>query len=217
MPIDLAPAGYFMGRRAPSDVVENGPPTRSAVSWEQERLSRALDGDGRAFAELVEPHLPLMFRVAARLCQSPALAEDAVQDALTAAYRRLGAYRAGTSLRAFLVAIAAGQAETLLRSERRRKRREEHTALLDREPTPADELEAKDLANRLHGALLALPEKRRAVALLRLDAGLSYGEIAQALSTTEASARSLTHLAITALRAALSQDDSQAPAGGRLP
>ena len=216
MPIDFAPAGFFVGRRAPGEADDaRGVPT--SVSWEQERVSRALDGDGRAFAELVEPHLPLMFRVASRLCQSPALAEDAVQDALTVAYRRLRVYRAGTSLRAFLVAIAASQAETLLRSERRRRRREEHTPLLEREPTPADQLEAKDLANRLHGALLALPEKRRAVALLRLDAGLSYGEIAQALSTTEASARSLTHLAITALREALNREDSPTTRGERLP
>lgn len=78
----------------------------ASTSSEQERVSRALDGDGRAFAELVEPHLALMFRVAARLCQSPALAEDAVQDALAVAYRRLSGYRPGTSLRAFLVAIS---------------------------------------------------------------------------------------------------------------
>jgi RNA polymerase sigma-70 factor (ECF subfamily) len=174
-------------------------------------VERALDGDGRAFAELVEPHLPLMFRVASRLCQSPSLAEDAVQEALTVAFRRLRAYRAGTSLRGFLVAIAAGQAETLLRSEKRRRRREAHSAALEREPTPADQLEAKDLADRLRSALLALPEKRRAVALLRLDAGLSYGEIADVLSTSEASARSLTHLAISALREALKT------ARGRLP
>lgn len=214
MPIDFAAAGFFAGRGASGEAMTGSAESPSAPS-EEERVSRALDGDGRAFAELVEPHLALMFRVAARLCQSPVLAEDAVQDALAVAYRRLSGYRPGTSLRAFLVTIAAGQAETLLRSERRRKRREEHALVFESEPTPADELEAKDLANRLRLALLALPEKRRAVALLRLDAGLSYAEIAQALATTEASARSLAHLAITALRDALAGTDSQAPAGGR--
>jgi RNA polymerase sigma-70 factor (ECF subfamily) len=213
MPIDFAPAGFFAGRFAP-DARAVGEVEPASAAWERERLTRALDGDGPAFAELVEPHLPTMFRIAARLCQSPALAEDAVQDALTVAYRRLGVYRAGTSMRAFLSAIAAGQAETLLRSERRRKRREEHTLALDREPTPADELEAKDLAALLRRALFALPAKRRQVALLRLDAGLSYAEIAQALGTTEASARSLTHLALTALKDALSQAESEAASGG---
>lgn len=216
MPIDFAPAGFFVGRRAPSEACD-GRTGAARTSWEQERVDRALDGDGRAFAELVEPHLPLMFRVASRLCQSPTLAEDAVQEALTVAYRRLPVYRAGTSLRAFLVAIAAGQAETLLRSEKRRRRREEHSVTLEREPSPADQLEAKHLASRLHDALLSLPEKRRAVALLRLDAGLSYGEIAQALNTTEASARSLTHLAIRALREALGHEDALATTEGRLP
>jgi RNA polymerase sigma-70 factor (ECF subfamily) len=216
MPIDFAATGFYVGRRG-SVEGERGLVTEPNSSWEQERVTRALAGDGRAFAELVEPHLGLMFRVAARLCQSPTLAEDAVQDALSVAHRRLSMYRPGTSLRAFLVAIAAGQAETLLRSERRRKRREEHTAVVDPDPTPADELEAKELARRLRDALFALPEKRRAVALLRLDAGLSYAEIAQALGTTETSARSLTHLAVSALRAALALEPSSTLSGGRAP
>ncbi|HWA71452.1 MAG TPA: sigma-70 family RNA polymerase sigma factor [Polyangiaceae bacterium] len=207
MPLELAPAGFFAERLAPSEnVAETSEAPRT--TWERERLESALAGDGRAFAELVEPHLSLMYRVAARLCQSPALAEDAVQDALTVAYRRLRAYQPGTSLKAFLVAIAAGQAETLLRSERRRKRREEENPHAEGEPSPADALEAKDLAARLREALLALPEKRRAVALLRLDGGLSYAEIAEALATTEASARSLAHLAINALREVLTETEA---------
>jgi DNA-directed RNA polymerase specialized sigma24 family protein len=46
------------------------------------------------------------------------------------------------------------------------------------------------------------------VALLRLDGGLSYAEIAEALATTEASARSLAHLAINALREVLTETEA---------
>jgi RNA polymerase sigma-70 factor (ECF subfamily) len=213
MPLELVPAGFFVEPTASSEnAVEMSEAPRTA--WERERLERALAGDGRAFAELIEPHLSLMYRVAARLCQSSSLAEDAVQDALTVAYRRLRSYQPGTSLKAFLVAIAAGQAETLLRSERRRKRREEENPLAEGEPSPADALEAKALATRLREALLALPEKRRAVALLRLDGGLSYAEIAEALATTEASARSLVHLAINALREVLTESEANVSAKG---
>jgi RNA polymerase sigma-70 factor (ECF subfamily) len=49
-------------------------------------------------------------------------------------------------------------------------------------------------------ALALLPEKRRAVAMLRLDAELSYAEIAQAVGTTEGSARVLVHMALKELR-----------------
>lgn len=217
--LSSASAGPGVGRRSHDgepfgvDEVE----VARAAALESERLGRALAGDGRAFCELVEPHLAVMFRVASRVSGSRAAAEDAVQEALTIVYQRLGSYRAGTSLRAFLAAIAARQAETLLRSERRRKRREgaiEHAAAA---PSPAESFEANATAQALRSALLALPEKRRAVALLRFDAGLSYAEIAQALGTSEASAKSLAHLATVALRAALAQLDPNVSATGQQP
>jgi RNA polymerase sigma-70 factor (ECF subfamily) len=146
----------------------------------------------------------MMFRIASRVGKDPSLAEDAVQEALTLAFLRLRSYRAGSSLRAFLAAISARQASTLLRAELRRRRRELHAEPLYRHvPTPVDALEAERTAQALRVALGALPEKRRRVALLRLDGGLSYAEIADSLHTSEASARTLTHLALHALEKAL--------------
>jgi len=53
-------------------------------------------------------------------------------------------------------------------------------------------------------ALENLPDKRRKVAVLRLDGGLSYQEIAQIVGTSERSARVLVHMAIKELRESLS-------------
>jgi RNA polymerase sigma-70 factor (ECF subfamily) len=175
------------------------------VELEVARLRRALAGDGSAFAELVRPHLAVMFRIAGRLAGNRSLAEDAVQEALTVAHQRLAEYRAGTSLRAYLSAIAARQAETLARGEWRRRRREDLVEPAAPALTPESELEAERVAERLRNVLAALPEKRRQVAVLRLDGGLSYAEIAETLETTEASARALTHLALIALRDALGE------------
>jgi RNA polymerase sigma-70 factor (ECF subfamily) len=179
-------------------------PTR-IDSREELLLGRALSGDGRAFSELVEPHLAMMFRIAARVVsKNRCLAEDAVQEALTLAYVRLRSYRPGSSLRAFLAAIAARKASTLLRSELRRRRREVDAEPFELQvPTPADTLDAERTAQALRQALGALPNKRRQVALLRLDGGLSYAEIAESLHTSEASARNLTHLALASLEKAL--------------
>jgi RNA polymerase sigma-70 factor, ECF subfamily len=181
---------------SPADSCDNG----SAVSVEHELLSRAREGDGRAFRALIEPHLGMLYRIAARAAGNSALAEDAVQEALTTAFIKLDRYQAGTSLKAFLAAIAVGQARTLLRGERRRKSREEQAAPGDQVAEPAAILEAEQAAAAIREALAAMPRKRREVALLRLDGALSYAEIALALGTTEGSARVLLHLALRELR-----------------
>lgn len=184
----------------------------SWVSVEHELVARALEGDGRAFTTLVQPHLPMLYRIAARACGNRALAEDAVQEALTLAYQRLDRYTPGTSLKAFLAAISVRKAQTLLRTERRRRAREDVADAPERIANPAELLSAERTAVRVREALAALPKKRRAVALLRLDAGMSYAEIAEALGTSEGSARVLVHLALKEIKEKL--DDVIEPETG---
>jgi RNA polymerase sigma-70 factor (ECF subfamily) len=171
-----------------------------SVSVEHELVSRALSGDGRAFQSLVQPHLPMLYRIAARACGNRALAEEAVQEALTLSYQKLGRYEPGTSLKSFLAAIAVRQAQTILRGERRRRAREDIAQAPEPIANPADALSAERLAIRVREALASMPKKRREVALLRLDGNLSYAEIAAAVGSTEGSARVLVHLAIKELR-----------------
>lgn len=176
------------------------------VSVERELITRALDGDGRAFASLVEPHLAMLFRIAARACGDRALAEDAVQEALTVGYEQLRRYQPDTSLKAFLAAIAVRKAHTLLRAERRRRAREDASAAPEALPGPAELLAAEQTAERVRVALAAMPKKRREAALLRLDAGMSYDEIARAVGSTEGSTRVLVHLALKELRERLGEE-----------
>ncbi len=155
-------------------------------------------GDGLAFRRLVEPHLPMLHRIAARV--SPSLADDAVQETLTLAYQKLDGYQPGTSFKAFLAAIATRRAHTLARGERRRTKRQERAPVAQAPATPEAELSGAEAARRIREVILAMPEKRRQAALLRLDAGLDYREIALALDSTEGSARVLVHQALRQLR-----------------
>lgn len=196
------------GLTFPAVFVATQPATHShkphAMTVEHELIERALAGDGQAFASLVAPHLSMLYRVAMRACGNPALAEDAVQEALTVAYQKLNRYEPDTSLKSFLAACAMRKAQTLLRGERRRQKREEAADLPEQLAGPASVSRAKQTATRIREVLESLPEKRRAAALLRLDAGLSYSEIATALDTSEGSARVLVHMALKQLREALS-------------
>src|SRR5688572_31526520 len=100
--------GFELGHAGTTGLAAAPAPCEKAgsVSIEHELLARALDGDGRAFATLVEPHLPMLYRIAARACGSTAIAEDAVQETLTLFFDRIDRYSPGTSLRSFLAAIA---------------------------------------------------------------------------------------------------------------
>lgn len=178
-------------------------------------LRDALAGDGRAFASLVAPHVPMMLRVAGRGCRDAALAEDAVQEALTIAWHELGRYQAGTSLKAFLASIAAKRTHTLLRGEVRRHARQEGSRHPERPPSPDEALVASDLEGAIREALAALPDKKQRAVLLRLDAGLSYAEIAEAIGSTEASSRVMVSQALKSLRAALTARGLMTEAGAR--
>ena len=167
---------------------------------ERSLVETARAGDGRAFRTLVEPHLRMLHRVAMRVCGDAALAEDVVQDTLVLCFQRLGDLREGSTLRAFMAGIAAKRAHTMGRSERRRKYREDASMAPVLPSDPSQDLQASRTAATIRAALLAMPEKRREAALLRLDGGLSYREIAEVLDSTEGSTRVLVHKALAELR-----------------
>ena len=171
-------------------------------------IQASLSGDGGAFAALVRPHLATLFRVAKRTESHSTLAEDAVQEALVIAFQRLGTYEPGTHLRAWLATIVVQRSRTLGRAERRRRHREARgLSVLAAQDTPLDAAEGSALRSRIVAILAEMPTRRREAVILRLDAGLTHGQIAQQLGSTEASIRVLLHLGLKTLRQAL--DDAQ--------
>ncbi len=212
-----------MAKKLPDQVLhpEEGGSTRpggaeaAVIALESRRLAAAKSGDGAAFADLVRPHLAVMLRVAARAGGNRALAEDAVQETLGLAYERLGRYQVGTSFRAWLLAMVSRRASTLRRAETRRRDRELKVAPPQRASSPEQAMCAVQCAERIAETLETMPEKRRRAAVLRLDGGLSYAEIGEALETSEGSARVLVHMAVKTLRESLSDLVEQDGAGER--
>jgi len=176
---------------------------------ELELVARALSGDGRAFSDLVTPHLPLLYRLAVRVSGDRTLAEDAVQETLAQAFVALHRLDAQTPLKVFLAGVAVRRAHTLVRSERRRRAREPKVTQGEAPPHPGELLDAELVRTRLRDALLAMPKKRREAALLCFDAGLSHADIALALETTVASVRVLVHLARQDLRRLLTLERAE--------
>lgn len=83
-------------------------------------LVRALGGDGEAFARLVGPHERPVFRHCYRMLGTGPDAEDAVQDTLERAWRKLASYDGSGPLAAWLHRIATNVCLDQLRGARTR-------------------------------------------------------------------------------------------------
>jgi RNA polymerase sigma-70 factor (TIGR02960 family) len=168
-------------------------------------ISRARAGDDRAFRELTEPHRRELHVHCYRMLGSFQDAEDALQDALLAAWRGLGGFEERASLRSWLYRIATNTCLNARRSASRRPAEAwdvpgvqppEPTRLGEvvwLEPYPDallegavdvryEQLETISLA--FVTALQLLPPRQVAVLLLRDVLGFRASEVADMLDAT---------------------------------
>jgi RNA polymerase sigma-70 factor (ECF subfamily) len=167
---------------------------------EQEGVSglaqRAASGDAAAFTLLVEQFGGEMVRVAYGVCGDLGLAEDAAQSAWSIAWRKLGALREPTQVRAWLLATAANEARQLIRTAVRRRRAE-----VKAEPgSPPDRPDDRVLALSL---LQDLDDRDRMLVVLRHLAGLTSAEIATAVGMRPGAVRVRLHRSIKRIREAM--------------
>jgi len=167
-----------------------------------------LSGDTGAFGELIGRHQEAVFRVARRFTHTSEDARDLSQrvflQAFEAAERTLQRLEAqAIPFRAWLLRIALN----LGMNQQRDSAKWRHTASLsslEREqgaPTAAEALQRAQEEALTRRAVLELPERQREVFLLRIDGGLSFGDVAQTLEISEGNARSHFHHALRRLKA----------------
>lgn len=148
-------------------------------------------GDEAAFAAIVNRHGPPMRRYALFILGNDADASDATQEALVSAWTALQTFRGDSTLRTWLFTLVSRRAADLQR--KRRPTPIDDAGLEPRLEPVADVAVAGALENELvtalRGALQELPLLQRSCWLLREVEGLSYDEIATALSTTPTSVR----------------------------
>lgn len=150
-------------------------------------VARACEGDDAAFGELVRRHHAAVYRAALAALGSPADAEDAAQDALLSAYRRLSGFRGASSFRTWLLTITWNAAMNIRRARRRWWMR--GTSLDDVSEMPsAFELPAVDrspeqmaaceeLRRDISRGICALTPKLRDALLLSQSGEYTYEEI----------------------------------------
>jgi RNA polymerase sigma-70 factor, ECF subfamily len=155
---------------------------------DRELLAAHVAGDPTAFATLVERHRHRLWAVAMRTTGDPHEAEDAVQDALMAAYRRADQYRGEAAVTTWLHRIVVNA--SLDRIRRRTAR--PAVALPDDPAIPAerDHLGERELQLVVLNALATLPDDQRDAVLLVDLEGYSIEEAAKVLDCPEGTVKS---------------------------
>ena len=144
---------------------------------EAELISAAQRGRPDAFSLLVERHQQAVRGFLRRLCGDHADADDLAQETFVTAWTRIGRFRRGESLRAWLCGIAYRKWLTHRRAEARRGTRDSMAAG-DQTLSTVSSSEARIDSS---AALEALPLEQRAAVALCLAAEFSHQEAATAL------------------------------------
>jgi RNA polymerase sigma-70 factor (sigma-E family) len=148
----------------------------------------------RTLAEFADAQTVGLTRFAYLLCGDRGLAEDLVQDAFVALYRRFGETLP-------LEAPVAYARRAIVNAHVSHRRRRSSSALVLAEP-PDVAIAAHDASEQdaMWRTLAALPERQRAVLVLRYYLDLSDDDIAAALDCRPGTVRSLAARAFAALR-----------------
>lgn len=135
-------------------------------------VTQAVDGDERAFAELVRDCRSCMYAAAIAITRNEQDALDAVQDALLRGWHKLPGLRQRQYFRTWMTRIAIRCALNIT------KRRKDTGLLLEEIPAPGS-----DLARRMdvRKALDGLDEKTRVCALLYYLEDMPIADIAEAV------------------------------------
>ena len=167
-------------------------------------LARYLDGDERAFEDLVIRYEAQVRRIAFGVLRDHALAEDVAQETFLTAYRKADSFRGEGSVRSWLFRIAVRRALDELK-KRGRKAEVALSPFTDAGRHGVEPHKQLDAGWDLERALDGLAPEHRAALMLKEVEGLSYQEIAESLGWPMGTVATRIHRARLELRARLQE------------
>lgn len=174
-----------------------------------DRLMPAIKGGStRALGRLMSLCWEELVRYAARQLGDVEVARDVVQEAFIQVWERRRGWRPRGSARAYLYRIVRHLVIDEKRKQGVRRRWAESQQLVDapRPPTPAEELDAKVLADAFEAAVALLPDRRREVFELVFQRGLSHAEAAAVLDISVQTVANQMSAALRSVRRAIKED-----------
>lgn len=161
---------------------------------DQALVERAVQGDQKAFRQLVERYQRKVYTIAFGVVRNPDTALDITQDAFVRVHKNLATFKGDSSFYTWIYRIVLNLCID-------RKRRQARQAEVDYDdgishgegftdgPTlastgidnPAQAAHRKELVEHMDRALATLSEEHKSILLLREVDGLSYEELAETL------------------------------------
>lgn len=168
---------------------------------DKELVHQVQQGNKRAFDLLVIKYQRRIMRLLARMINDPAEVEDVAQETFIKAYRALPQFRGDSNFYTWLYRIAVNSARNWQSARHRRplqmkeyKNEDGETFSLEDtltdNSTPEAELVSRQVAKTVNTAINQLAPELRTAILLREIEGLTYEEIAQAMSCPIGTVRS---------------------------
>ncbi len=144
-------------------------------------------GNRQAYTQLMRRYQEKVYWVARRIVGTHADADDIVQETFIKAFLSLGDFRGDAGFYTWIYRIAVNLSLNTLRKRHvMNYLRESELAqkVIPARENPHEELEAKELESLIGRAVKALPDKQRAVFVMRYYDEMSYEEIAYVLKTS---------------------------------
>jgi RNA polymerase sigma-70 factor (ECF subfamily) len=182
-------------------------PAGAEAGSDRDLMARLAGGDREALGPLMERHYRRLYRIALGYVRNPDDALDVVQEAFVKAYRNAARWDGSAGAGPWLSRIAVNLSIDRWRRNRRREATfsplddgDRAPSLAGAAPDPTGNVLGRERRERLQRALAVLPEKQRAVVVLRHYQDLSLEEIAETLGMRLGTVKSSLHRALARLR-----------------
>lgn len=171
-----------------------------------ELVTLAKSGDAEAFGELYELYYKEMYYYACCVTGSEELAQDAVSDAVLAAFKQIGSLKKAEAFKGWLFKILCASCKRSYTENRQKRTLVYFDGEQGDEPTESNDF---DISVDLKQALAKLGEDEREIVLLSVVSDYRSHEIAEILGINSATVRSKLRRALKKLKAMLDDNNSE--------
>jgi len=185
-------------------------PSQEGAASDRDLMARLAAGDREALAPLMERHYQRLYRLALSYLRHPDDALDAVQETFVKTFQKADRWDGSMEAGPWLSRVAINQSIDRWRRNRRRQTTftplaegDHHESLAAGGPDPDRRVLGREMRDRLAVALEMLPERQRAVVVLRHYQEMSLDEIAETLGMRLGTVKSTLHRALGRMRTGL--------------
>ena len=155
--------------------------TNHHPAGDRETIVAVLDGDHRAFEQLVIKYQRPLYAVIRRLVRCHEDTDDLLQECFVRVFQHLRQFDLERPLYPWLHQIAVNLAVTFLRRRSRQQPLTSADIFPTAEADPQENAESSEFYHALEQAIDKLPVEQRTILLLRAGEGMSYNELSKTL------------------------------------